>query len=47
MKRTTTTLLICGLLYGQVEAQQNYTRLQTRMLEEAKALYDGAQWSDA
>ena len=47
MKRTAVTLLASALLFSQLHAQQNYTRTHTKMLDEAKGLYEGKQWADA
>lgn len=42
------TLILCmAFLALTAGAQQNYTRTHTRMLDEAKGLYEGKQWAEA
>src|SRR6185295_18663627 len=47
MKKQLTLLVALPLMILSASAQNNYTRAHNRMLDEAKGLYEGAQWVDA
>lgn len=47
MRHSYLTLLAFAALCGTASAQHGYSRANYRMLDEARALYEGEQWTDA